>query len=405
MDFDLSSDQVALLDAASGFLDDRCASRHVRSAADHGGFDLSLWTLMVDQGWIGITTSESAGGLGMGSVEAAVLLEQLGRHLAPVPLNQHLNALHVLADTPWSEGLLEGSLIATVARRSVVRNGDGSVTGRPEPVIYGASADLLVVPAGDELVAVDLTAIDRKPEPAMDRTRQLAWVGMDEAPAVTVGDASAVAAHLDRGAVFHSVELLGAAGAVMDIAVDYAGQREQFGQPIGAFQAVKHRCADMLVDVEGMRSTAYHAAWSIGAGDPDASVAAAVAKIWCSDAGLRVAESALQVHGGIGFTWESDVHLYLKRIQLDQVSLATPSTTGHASGRLSASESATVHPSSDPFPGPTVASAFGPALLRGEPGPSRLPHRSGGTPWCLRGPPGQPTRARPGRREAAGRRR
>jgi len=320
MDFDLSSDQVALRDAASGFLDDRCSSSHVRSAADHGGFDPSLWALMVDQGWIGITTSESAGGLGMGSVEAAVLLEQLGRHLAPVPLNQHLNALHVLADTPWSEGLLGGSLLATVARRSVVRNGDGSVTGRPEPVIYGASADVLVVPAGDELVAVDLTAIDREPEPAMDRTRQLAWVRMDEAPAVSVGDASAVAAHLDRGAVFHSAELLGAAGAVMDIAVDYAGQREQFGQPIGAFQAVKHRCADMLVDVEGMRSTAYHAAWSIGAGDPDASVAAAVAKIWCSDAGLRVAESALQVHGGIGFTWESDVHLYLKRVQLDQVS-------------------------------------------------------------------------------------
>ena len=272
MDFDLSSDQVALRDAASGFLDDRCTSSHVRAAADHGGFDPSLWALMVDQGWIGITTSESAGGLGLGSVEAAVLLEQLGRHLAPVPLNQHLNALHVLADTPWSEALLGGSLLATVARRSVVRNGDGSVTGRPEPVIYGASADVLVVPAGDELVAVDLTTIDREPEPAMDRTRQLAWVEMNEAPAVSVGDASAVAAHLDRGAVFHSAELLGAAGAVMDITVDYAGQREQFGQPIGAFQAVKHRCADMLVDVEGMRSTAYHAAWSIGAGDPEAGV-------------------------------------------------------------------------------------------------------------------------------------
>ena len=137
MDFDLSPDQVALRDAASGFLGDRCTSSHVRQAADRGGFDPSLWNSMVDQGWIGITTSESVGGLGMGSVEAAVLLEQLGRHLAPVPLNQHLNALHVLADTPWSGGLLEGSLIATVARRSVGRNADGSVTGRPEPVIYG----------------------------------------------------------------------------------------------------------------------------------------------------------------------------------------------------------------------------------------------------------------------------
>ncbi|MEE2768289.1 MAG: acyl-CoA dehydrogenase, partial [Actinomycetota bacterium] len=212
---------------------------------------------------------------------------------------------------------------ATVARQSVVRNGDGTVSGRPEPVIYGASADLLVLPADDELVVVDLTGIDRSSEPAMDQTRQLAWLDLERAPATTVGDVYAVAAHLDRGAVFHSAELLGAANAVMDLAVDYAGQREQFGQPIGSFQAVKHRCADMLVDVEGMRSTVYHAAWLIGAeeaeGD-DATVAAAVAKIWCSDAGLRVAESALQVHGGIGFTWESDVHLYLKRIQLDQVS-------------------------------------------------------------------------------------
>ena len=320
MDFNLSSDQIALSEAASAFLDDRCTASHVRSAADDGGFDPFLWNAMVEQGWIGVTTPESAGGLGMGSVEAAVLLEQAGRHLAPVPLNQHLNALHALVDTSWVEGLVDGSLVATVARRPVERNGDGSVSGCPEPVIHGASADLLVLPAGGELVAVNLGALDRQPEPAMDRTRQLAWVEMDEAPAITVGDVAAVAAHLDRGAVFHSVEMLGAAEAVMGLAVDYAGQREQFGQPIGAFQAVKHRCADMLVDVEGMRSTAYHAAWSIGAGESDATVAAAVAKIWCSDAGLRVAESALQVHGGVGFTWDSDVHLYLKRIQLDQVS-------------------------------------------------------------------------------------
>ena len=145
-----------------------------------------------------------------------------------------------------------------------------------------------VVLAGLDPVAVDLAAVARRPEPAMDRTRELAWIDLDSAPATTVGDAAAVAAHLERGAVFHSAELLGAAEAVMNLAVGYAKEREQFDRPIGSFQAVKHRCADMLVDVEGMRSAVYHAAWAIGAADAEAPVAAATAKIWCSDAGVRV---------------------------------------------------------------------------------------------------------------------
>jgi alkylation response protein AidB-like acyl-CoA dehydrogenase len=119
--------------------------------------------------------------------------------------------------------------------------------------------------------------------------------------------------------------MLGGAGRALELAVDYAKDRVQFGRPIGSFQAVKHRCADMLVDVEGMRSTAYWAAWCIGAGDPDASVAASTAKIWCSDASKRVMASALQVHGGIGFTWEHDLHLFLKRAQLDQLTFGDAS--------------------------------------------------------------------------------
>jgi hypothetical protein len=117
-----------------------------------------------------------------------------------------------------------------------------------------------------------------------------------------------------------SAELLGAPAAAMDASVAYAEDREQFGRPIGSFQAVKHRCADMLVDVEGMRSSVYYAAWCLAAGDPDRSLAASTAKTWCADASKRVMASALQVHGGIGFTWECDVHLYLKRAQLDQLS-------------------------------------------------------------------------------------
>ena len=328
MDFDLSADQAALRDAAKGLLDDRCDMAAVRRACDGGGFDADLWAAMVEQGWTGIAVPEALGGVGLGTVEAAVLLEQTGAHLAPVPLLQQLAALAVLADGPWGERLLSGEAVACVARAPLERAGDGSVSGRPEPVIYGARADVLVAPAGDELVVVDLAGVARSPEPAMDQTRELAWIELDAAPAATVGGSDEAAAHLDRGAVFHSAEMLGTAEAVMNLAVEYAKVREQFGRPIGSFQAVKHRCADMLVDVEGMRSAVYHAAWALGAaiaGAPAAAAiagaptAAATAKIWCSDAAVRVAESALQVHGGIGFTWEADVHLYLKRAQLDGV--------------------------------------------------------------------------------------
>lgn len=316
MDFDLSPDQLALRDAARDLLAGQCSTARVRAA---DGFDADLWAAMVEQGWTGIAVDEALGGIGLGTVEAAVLLEQAGGSVAPVPLTQQLVALASLADTEWGPGLLSGATIAAVARTPLGLHDDGTVSGRPEPVIYGARADVLVVPAGDTLVAVDLGSIERRPEPAMDLTRELAWVDLDHAPATVIGGKAEIAAHLDRGAVFHAAEMLGGAEAVMNLAVDYAKEREQFGRPIGSFQAVKHRCADMLVDVEGMRSVVYHAAWAIGAGDPDAAVAAATAKVWCSDAGIRVAESALQVHGGIGFTWESDVHLHLKRAQLDSV--------------------------------------------------------------------------------------
>ncbi len=317
MDFDLSADQVALRDAAAALLDDRCDMAAVRRACDRGGFDAGLWAAMVEQGWTGVAVPETLGGVGLGTVEAAVLLEQTGAHLAPVPLLQQLAALAVLAGGPWGERLLSGEAVAGVARTPLARNGDGSVSGRTEPVIYGARAGVLVAPAAGELVAVDLSGIGRSPEPAMDQTRELAWIELDGAPATTVGGPAEVSAHLDRGAVFHSAEMLGAAESVMNLAVEYAKVREQFGRPIGSFQAVKHRCADMLVDVEGMRSAVYYAAWALGAATADAPAAAATAKIWCSDAGVRMAESALQVHGGIGFTWEADVHLYLKRAQLD----------------------------------------------------------------------------------------
>ena len=331
MDFELSADQEALRDAARSLLDDRCDREVVRAALDQTGYDQELWRAMVDQGWLGLGVPEAAGGLGLGTVELAVLLEQTGAHLAPVPFLQQVLALSVLTGTRWSTEMLAGESIGCAAHRPLSVHGDGTASGRPEPVIFGATADVLVAPGHAEadpeladpvLLAVDLRDVAVTAEPAMDQTRELAWIDLDHAPADVIGDAADVTAYLDRGATFHAVEMLGCAASVLDLAVEYAKEREQFGRPIGSFQAVKHRCADMLVDVEGMRSAAYYAAWAIGSDDEgdESTVAASTAKVWCSDAGRRVAESSLQVHGGIGFTWESDVHLHLKRAQLDQVS-------------------------------------------------------------------------------------
>ena len=195
------------------------------------------------------------------------------------------------------------------------------LSGQTPPVAYAPSADVAVVLAGGAVYGVDLRAEGRPaPLSAMDRTRELGVLAFDETPALFLGGEEAAALLVDRAATLASAEMLGAADHVLADTVQYAKDRVQFGKPIGSFQAVKHMLADALVDVEGMRSTAYYAAWCAAAGDPERSLSASMAKAWCSDASRRVMAAGLQVHGGIGFTWEHDMHLYLKRAQLDQVS-------------------------------------------------------------------------------------
>jgi alkylation response protein AidB-like acyl-CoA dehydrogenase len=311
MDFDLSDDQLALRDGARELLDDLASPARVRAHTESdAAFDATLWRAMADQGWLGIEVAEAAGGVGLGAVEVAVLAEELGRHAAPAPFLSTVLALDALAaagDDEWSGRLLAGDAIACVA---------WDVNA---PVPYAPSADVAIVLADDGVYALTMETRPRR-EPAIDVTRELGWLAFDRGAARRLGGAEARTRLLDRGAAFTSADLLGSAGRALDMAVEYAKDRVQFGRPIGSFQAVKHRCADMLVDVEGMRSTAYWAAWCIGAGDPDASVAASTAKAWCADASKRVMASALQVHGGIGFTWEHDLHFFMKRAQLDQLS-------------------------------------------------------------------------------------
>jgi alkylation response protein AidB-like acyl-CoA dehydrogenase len=360
MDFELSADQVALQDAAGDLLDRYSSMGQVRAVVDAGGgLDRDLWAAMLDQGWTALAVSEELGGVGLGLVEAAVLAEAVGAHCAPAPILQQITAiravtraLHAEPDRaaqlrPWIERLVAGECLAAVASTPVAARAAGAggdvdhhhprdswtLSGATEPVLYAPSASVAIVraydaadPSGDGVLVGDDALflvplsddLRPPPEPAMDRTREVGWLRFDATPALWLGGGDAVDDFVDVGATLLSAELLGASNRALHLAVEYAKERQQFGRPIGSFQAVKHRCADMLVDVEGMRSVVYYAAWCLAAGDPDASIAASTAKTWCSDASKRVMASALQVHGGIGFTWECDVHLFLKRAQLDQ---------------------------------------------------------------------------------------
>jgi alkylation response protein AidB-like acyl-CoA dehydrogenase len=334
MDFELSVDQVALQEAARDLLDGRAGHDQVRAHLASGHpYDEGLWEALSAQGWLGVALPEADGGIGLGWVEAAVLLEQIGRHTAPVPFLPSLLALTVLstAEEPrpeWVAGLVSGERIGCVAwskhAEAVVAAPAGqgwTLTGRTGPVEGAAVADIAVVVTPTGVFAVELGNGNRPPaEPAMDATRVLSWLTLDGAPATYLGGAALAVDVLDRGAVGASAEMLGGSDRVLEMAVQYAKDRIQFDQPIGSFQAIKHRCADMVVDVEGMRSATWYAAWAISADDPDASAAASTAKVWCSDAAKRVMASGLQVHGGIGFTWEHDLHLYMKRSQFDRLS-------------------------------------------------------------------------------------
>jgi alkylation response protein AidB-like acyl-CoA dehydrogenase len=364
VDFDLSADQQALRDAATTLLDRLAGHDALRARVGGGavvgtlpgageagtpsagdaprGFDAAAWAAMAEQGWLALEVPEDDGGLGLGMVEIAVLCEQIGRRLVAAPFLSSVLALGALsgpvarrdeATKSWREALASGEAVGCLALAPGPHGRGASVTatavgddgtvldGRTAPTAYAPSAEIAVVAAADGLYACELGPAARpQPLPAMDRTRELGVLVFEATPARRIGDADDMALLLDRAATLASAEMLGAADQVLSMTVDYAKDRVQFGKPIGSFQAVKHMLADALVDVEGMRSTVYYAAWCAAADDRDRSLSASMAKAWCSDASRRVMSAGLQVHGGIGFTWEHDMHLYVKRGQLDQVS-------------------------------------------------------------------------------------
>ena len=295
------------------------------------------------QGWLAIELPEDEGGLGLGLVEVAVLCEEMGRRLVAAPFLSSIVALGALND-PEARGLAEGwtkewrealsvgrpSAVSSSPRRrgsrSTSRAAEVRLTGETTPTAYAPSADIVVVVTETGVYGLEQPAAARpQPLSAMDRTRELGRIAFAGTPVRRLGGPDAAASALDRAATLASAEMLGAADQVLSMTVAYAKDRVQFSKPIGSFQAIKHMLGDALVDVEGMRSTVYYAAWCGAAGDREQSLAASMAKAWCSDASRRVMASGLQAHGGIGFTWEHDMHLYLKRAQLDQVTFGDAS--------------------------------------------------------------------------------
>lgn len=366
MDFGLNTDQEELQKYARDFLDNECPPTFVRKMMEHeSAYDEAFYKHMAQLGWMGIAVGEAYGGQGMTYVDLAVLVEEMGRALVPGPFFASVCLAAPVIEAAGSEEqkqtlltkIASGEGNATVAyteasgrvdaagiQMTARADGDGYVLAGTKLFVPDAHlADTIVVAArtsdGDDptegvtLFAVDrgTSGVDIEQLKTMDMTRRWCEVRFD---GVQVG-ADAVLGEPDRGwaplekglqraTALLCAECVGGSHKVLDMSVAYAKERVQFGRPIGSFQAVKHKCADMLVDVEMARSAMYYAAWAASSDDSELPLASSVAKAYCGDAYVRVAGNGIQVHGGIGFTWEHDMHLYFKRAKANEMLLGDP---------------------------------------------------------------------------------
>ncbi len=288
MNFDLTEDQREIRRTAREFLAARYPMETVRAIALDGAPD-PHWEEIVALGWPDIAE--------LGTVELAVLSEQLGYALAPSPL----------AST-WAAGLLAGRSLD--GRRGTVAMWDGD-SGEKIAVPNAETADVFVVTAGERHLLVEASGAQVEPAQALDPTRPLSTVRFSGGEELD-GDFTRAWQAI---AVMAAAEAVGVAARVLAMTVDYAKERKQFGRPIGSYQAVSHACAQMFLQTEGARSVTYWAAWALDHDPESAALAASAAKAYASDAAVDVCRSSLQVHGGIGFTWEHDLHLFLKRAE------------------------------------------------------------------------------------------
>jgi alkylation response protein AidB-like acyl-CoA dehydrogenase len=300
--------------------------------------DMKLWrTLAADLGFAGLPIPESAGGAGATWREAAVVMEELGRTVAPVPfLGSAVLATAALpADDPLLSELASGARTATLAvplsladrPQWTVEARDGVLDGEVATVADALTADVLLVPTADGLFAVVVDdAVTRTPLVSLDLTRPLADLALRGAPGrlVAADAGERVSRALVAGAAMLASEQLGIAEWCLNTTVEYAKTRRQFARPIGSYQAIKHRLADLWVSVTQARAVARYAADCLASDDPDLPVAASLAQAFCAPVAVKAAEECVQLHGGIGFTWEHPAHWYLKRARADATALGSP---------------------------------------------------------------------------------
>ncbi len=319
MNFDFSDDQQAIKRTAHELLEKRFKAERLRELAESETYDDGAWAELGELGWPGIFLDEAYGGQELGTEELAILSEELGYALAPVPFLSNAAAGLVLAEAGsdeqkerWLPGIASGETRGTVG---VVTNGEAVLVPDAD------SAEVIVLLDGDSGTVLEAGSAEVEPYKTIDLTRRYGRVraGGGEPLAGDPGPAR------HRISVALAAELVGVAQRAMEMAVEYARERKQFGRPIGSYQAVSHACAQMLLEVESARSTSLYAAWTAESEPESLPLAASMAKAYASDAGWRVTAASLQVHGGIGFTWEHDLQFFLKRARTDGQLYGPPS--------------------------------------------------------------------------------
>jgi alkylation response protein AidB-like acyl-CoA dehydrogenase len=373
MDLQFSEEQDLLRESARDFLEKECPPARVRELmGEPAGSSRDFWKKLAELGWLGLTLPDEHGGAGMGLLDLAVVMEEMGRALVPDPFlsTVALGARAIeLAGSPEQQArylpaVAEGSLRIALAfletepswDADALHLADGAgpggfrLEGEKRFVSDAASADLLLVPVRSEgageagvsclLVESEADGVEIAATAYNDMTRKVSRVrfaGTRLSADALLGERGQAWPWLEQVLDFAKValcaEMLGGAQRAMEMSVAYAKRREQFGRPIGSFQAIQHKCANQLVKVEAMRSATWYAAWSVAQGEPDAHTAACLAKAWCSEAYAAVAGDAIQIHGGLGFTWEQDPHLFYKRAKADELLFGSPSANRELAAR------------------------------------------------------------------------
>jgi alkylation response protein AidB-like acyl-CoA dehydrogenase len=346
MQFGLNESQEFLRDSARKFFAGECPIAEVRRLMEtETAFDAGLWRKLAEQGYTGIIFPEEFGGVGLGIVELILLMEEAGRALLPGPFFSTVVMAGSLLDNlanseqkmKYLAPICRGEARATVAFfeaegswdltdvRLTVAN--GKLKGEKLFVPDAAVADWIIVVAQNGVFLVDSKApgIRVAPMQGMDLTRKLYSVQFDNTPSEKLGEAAGLSRPRGIATAALSAEMVGGMQRVLDLTVEYAKTRKQFGKPIGMFQAVQHHCADMYLETESSRSAVYYAAWALQERAPDAAAAVSIAKLYTSDASRTVGNRGIQVHGGMGFTWENDLHLYYRRAKASETALGDAS--------------------------------------------------------------------------------